>query len=256
MTNERKMRVAFIGSGKVATELALIFRFKGIDITGISSRNKNSGSKLASHLDCPFIEDPNELDAELIIIATNDASVRTLCASLSEDKFIVYTAGAVDLADLTRAHSGVFYPLQTFTENRHLMVDEIPVLLESNSEGMRNKMEKLCSITGLTFEYCSSPDRQKYHLAAVFVNNFVNHLIHKAQEQLLQNGLNWELLKPLLEETIAKIGDLSAFDAQTGPAKRNDQSTLNTHQGLLKGEELNIYEVLSRSIQNTHNKHD
>ena len=256
MTNERKMRVAFIGSGKVATELALIFRFKGIDITGISSRNKNSGSKLASHLDCPFIEDPNELDAELIISATNDASVRTLCASLSEDKFIVYTAGAVDLADLTRAHSGVFYPLQTFTENRHLTVDEIPVLLESNSEGMRNKMEKLCSITGLTFEYCSSPDRQKYHLAAVFVNNFVNHLIHKAQEQLLQNGLNWELLKPLLEETIAKIGDLSAFDAQTGPAKRNDQSTLNTHQGLLKGEELNIYEVLSRSIQNTHNKHD
>ena len=88
------------------------------------------------------------------------------------------------------------------------------------------------------------------------MNNFVNHLIHKAQEQLLQNGLNWELLKPLLEETIAKIGDLSAFDAQTGPAKRNDQSTLNTHQGLLKGEELNIYEVLSRSIQNTHNKHD
>ncbi len=256
MTNERKMRVAFIGSGRVATELALIFHFKGIDITGISSRNKNSGSKLASHLDCPFIEDPNELDAELIIIATNDASVRTLCASLSEDKFIAYTAGAVDLADLTRAHSGVFYPLQTFTENRHLTVDEIPILLESNSEGMRNMMEKLCSITGLTFEYCSSPDRQKYHLAAVFVNNFVNHLIHKAQEQLLQNGLNWELLKPLLEETIAKIGDLSAFDAQTGPAKRNDQSTLNTHQGLLKDEELNIYEVLSRSIQNTHNKHD
>jgi predicted short-subunit dehydrogenase-like oxidoreductase (DUF2520 family) len=256
MTKERKMRVAFIGSGRVATELALIFRFKGIDITGISSRNKTSGSKLASHLDCPFIEDPNELDAELLFIATNDASVRTLCASLSEDKFIAYTAGAVDLADLNRAHSGVFYPLQTFTENRHLTVDEIPILLESNSEGMRKKMEKLCSITGLTFEYCSSIERQKYHLAAVFVNNFVNHLIHKAQEQMLQNGLNWELLKPLLEETIAKLGDFSAFDAQTGPAKRNDQSTLSTHQALLKGEELNIYEVLYRSIQNTHNENE
>ena len=72
MANESKLRVAFIGSGKVATELALIFRFKGIDITGISSRNQESGPKLASHLDCPFIEDPNKLDAELIIIATND----------------------------------------------------------------------------------------------------------------------------------------------------------------------------------------
>ena len=255
MANESKLRVAFIGSGKVATELALIFRFKGIDITGISSRNQESGPKLAYHLDCPFIEDPNKLDAELIIIATNDASVRTLCASLSEDKFIAYTAGAVDLADLTRAHSGVFYPLQTFTENRHLTVDEIPILLESNSAEMRNKLESLCEIAGLAYAYCSSPDRQKYHLAAVFVNNFVNHLIHKAQEQLLQNGLNWELLKPLLEETIAKLGDFSAFDAQTGPAKRHDQSTLNIHQALLEGEELTLYEVLSRSIQNTYKDH-
>ena len=256
MANESKLRVAFIGSGKVATELALIFRFKGIEITGISSRNQESGSKLASHLDCPFVEDPNKLDAELIILATNDTSVRTLCASLSNDKFIAYTAGAVDLADLTRENCGVFYPLQTFTEKRHLTVDEIPILLESYSDLMRKKMERLCEITGLTFEYCSSPDRQKYHLAAVFVNNFVNHLIHKAQEQLLQNGLNWELLKPLLEESIAKLGDFSAFDAQTGPAKRHDQSTLNIHQALLEGEELTLYEVLSRSIQNTYKDHD
>lgn len=250
------MRIAFIGSGRVASELALIFRFKGIEITGISSRNQESGSKLASHLDCPFVEDPNKLDAELIILATNDTSVRTLCASLSNDKFIAYTAGAVDLADLTRENCGVFYPLQTFTEKRHLTVDEIPILLESYSDLMRKKMERLCEITGLTFEYCSSPDRQKYHLAAVFVNNFVNHLIHEAQEQLLHNGLNWELLKPLLEETIDKLGDYSAFDAQTGPAKRNDQATLNTHQALLKGEALSIYEVLSRSIQNTYKDHD
>ncbi len=256
MMNVKNMRIAFIGSGRVATELALIFRFKGIEITGISSRNQDSGSKLASRLDCPFILDPNNLDADLIIIATNDASVRTLCASLSEDKLIAYTAGAVDLADLSRDHSGVFYPLQTFTKDRHLTVDEIPILLESNSELMRDKMESLCEITGLTFEYCSSPDRQKYHLAAVFVNNFVNHIIHKAQVKLVQDGLNWDMLKPLLEETIAKLGDFSAFDAQTGPAKRNDQATMLTHQALLKGEELNIYEVLSRSIQNTHNEHD
>jgi hypothetical protein len=72
---------------------------------------------------------------------------------------------------------------------------------------------------------------------------------------LLQNGLNWELLKPLLEETIAKLGDFSAFDAQTGPAKRHDQSTLNIHQALLEGEELTLYEVLSRSIQNTYKDH-
>jgi predicted short-subunit dehydrogenase-like oxidoreductase (DUF2520 family) len=253
MTKERTMRVALIGSGKVATQLALIFRFHGINITGISSRNHVSGKALSERLQCPFVAEPNDLDADLIIIATNDASVRELHTSLKKDTFIVYTAGAVNLADFPDENWGVFYPLQTFTENRHLTVDEIPILLESNSIELRKKMELLCELTGLRFDYCTSEDRQKYHLAAVYVNNFVNHLFHKAQVQLTQNNLDWNLLKPLIEETVAKLDDLSAFDAQTGPARRNDHDTILTHQSLLSEEDLNVYNLLTNSIQKTYN---
>lgn len=253
MENERTMRVAFIGSGKVATELALIFRFQGIDITGISSRNHLSGNKISALLDCPFVSDPNNLEADVIIIATNDSSVRELNTTLNKHCFVVYTAGAVNLADFPNENWGVFYPLQTFTENRHLTVDEVPILLEANSVELRNKLEALCIMTGLHYDYCSSEERQKYHLAAVYVNNFVNHLFHKAQVQLLQNKLDWNMLKPLMEETVSKLDDLSAFDAQTGPARRNDQSTIHTHQSLLSKEELNIYNVLTNSIQKTYN---
>lgn len=249
------MRVAFIGSGKVATELALIFRFHGIQITGVSSRNNLSGTALAARLDCPFMEDTNSLEADLIIIATNDSSVRELNATLRKDSSVVYTAGAVNLSDFPNKNWGVFYPLQTFTENRHLSVNEVPILLESNSLELRNKMESLCKTIGLRFDYCSSKDRQKYHLAAVYVNNFVNHLIHKAQVQLQQNNLDWNMLTPLIEETIAKLDDVSAFDAQTGPAKRNDQSTILTHESLLKKEEVHLYQTLTNSIQKTYN-HD
>jgi predicted short-subunit dehydrogenase-like oxidoreductase (DUF2520 family) len=256
MVNESKMRVAFIGSGKVATELALIFRFQGIEVTGISSRNHSSGNTLAARLDCPFMKDPNDLDADLILIATNDSSVRELHTSLRKNSFVAYTAGAVNLADFPNENWGVFYPLQTFTENRHLTVDEVPILLESNSIELRNKMESLCELTGLRFEYCTSEDRQKYHLAAVYVNNFVNHLFHKAQVQLQQSNLDWNMLKPLMEETVAKLDNLSAFDAQTGPARRNDQSTIDTHQSLLNTEEVDLYHLLTKSIQNTYNKHD
>jgi predicted short-subunit dehydrogenase-like oxidoreductase (DUF2520 family) len=253
MKNESKIRVAFIGSGKVATELALIFRFHGIEVTGISSRNHSSGKVLAARLHCQFIEDPNDLKADLIIIATNDTSVRELNTSLRKDSFVAYTAGAVNLADFPNENWGVFYPLQTFTENRHLTVDEVPILLESNSKELQNKMESLCKTIGLRFDYCSSEDRQKYHLAAVYVNNFVNHLFHKAQAQLQQNNLDWNMLKPLIEETVAKLDDLSAFDAQTGPARRNDQSTILTHQSLLNPEELSLYKDLTDSIQKTYN---
>jgi predicted short-subunit dehydrogenase-like oxidoreductase (DUF2520 family) len=256
MVNGSKIRVAFIGSGKVATELALIFRFHGIDITGISSRNNVSGTALSSRLNCPFMADPNSLDADLIIIATNDASVRALNTSLKKESFVVYTAGAVNLADFPNENWGVFYPLQTFTENRHLTANEVPILLEANSIELRNTLESLCEQMGFHFNYCSSQDRQKYHLAAVYVNNFVNHLYHKAQVQLQQNNLDWDMLKPLMEETLAKLDDLSAFDAQTGPAKRNDQSTIDTHQSLLSKEEVNLYHVLTKSIQNTTNNHD
>ena len=117
-------------------------------------------------------------------------------------------------------------------------------------------MESLCNSIGLRFDYCTSKDRQKYHLAAVYVNNFVNHLFHKAQVQLQQNNLDWNMLKPLMEETVAKLDDLSAFDAQTGPARRNDQSTIDTHQSLLNTKEVDLYHLLTKSIQNTYNNHD
>lgn len=255
MTNKSKMRVAFIGSGKVATELALIFRFQGIDITGISSRNEVSGTDLAARLNCPFMADPNELKAELIIIATNDASVKALNSTLKTESFVVYTAGAVNLDEITDENWGVFYPLQTFTENRHLTVDEVPILMEANSNELRNLLEALCEKIGFQYDYCDSQNRQKYHLAAVYVNNFVNHLFHKAQVQLQENQLNWNLLKPLIEETVAKLDDLSAFDAQTGPARRNDQSTILTHESLLNDEEVQLYKTLTNSIQKTYN-HD
>ena len=255
MTNESKMRVAFIGSGKVASELALIFRFKGIDITGISSRNEVSGTELATRLDCPFVADPNELIADLIIIATNDASVKALNSTLKTESFVVYTAGAVNLDEITDENWGVFYPLQTFTQNRHLTVDEVPILMEANSNELRNLLETLCEKIGFQYDYCDSQNRQKYHLAAVYVNNFVNHLFHKAQIQLKENQLNWNLLKPLIEETVAKLDDLSAFDAQTGPARRNDQSTIHTHESLLNEEEVQLYNILTNSIQKTYN-HD
>ena len=238
-----KLRVAFIGSGKVANELALIFLFKGIEITGISSRNHESGNSLAERLNCPFIEDPSELSADLIIIATNDASVKALNTTLKTEASVVYTAGAVNLADVPNGNWGVFYPLQTFTENRHLTVDEVPILLESKNIELQN---------GFQYEYCSSVDRQKYHLAAVFVNNFVTHLFHKAQVQLQENSLNWNMLKPLIEETVAKLTDFSAFDSQTGPARRNDQSTILTHESLLSKEDVNLYHVLTNSIQKTY----
>ena len=56
----------------------------------------------------------------------------------------------------------------------------------------------------------------------------------------------------MIEETVAKLDDFSALDSQTGPARRNDQSTILTHESLLNKEDVNLYQVLTNSIQKTY----
>jgi predicted short-subunit dehydrogenase-like oxidoreductase (DUF2520 family) len=254
MAKVENMRIAFIGSGKVATELALIFQFKGLQISGISSRNQQTGKELADKLNCPFEENPNALSADLIIVATNDDSIKKLDEQLDGKTWLAYTAGAVDLHQLSRGNWGVFYPLQTFTKERHLGIDEIPFLIEAKDPFLTNLLAEICVHVGFQFAHCSTKDRQKYHLAAVFVNNFVNHLLHRAQVQLKDSSLNWKLLTPLLEETIAKLDDYSAFDAQTGPARRKDLRTIDTHLDMLSEADQGLYSLLTKSILKTYDK--
>jgi hypothetical protein len=58
------------------------------------------------------------------------------------------------------------------------------------------------------------------------------------------------MLKPLIKETAEKVMLLSPEEAQTGPAKRNDQRTIAAHFNLLKNQNQKaIYTLLTQSIQ-------
>ena len=90
---------------------------------------------------------------------------------------------------------------------------------------------------------------------ANIMNNFVNHLIYKSEEYLEQNDLPIELIQPLLKQTIAKHAKLGSFEAQTGPAVRNDKSTINAHLDLLSNDlDKELYKAISNSINETYNK--
>jgi predicted short-subunit dehydrogenase-like oxidoreductase (DUF2520 family) len=100
----------------------------------------------------------------------------------------------------------------------------------------------------------NSNDRLHYHISAVFVNNFVNHLFSKGKEHIAEHDLDWEVLKPLIHETIAKISDLDPLQAQTGPALRNDKRTIERHLNELEGKSKEIYTLLTQSIQQSSKK--
>jgi hypothetical protein len=95
----------------------------------------------------------------------------------------------------------------------------------------------------------SSDQRKSLHLAAVFVNNFTNHLFQIGNELCGEHRLPFDILLPLIRETVQKLDHLSPLDAQTGPARRNDQKTMENHLHQLDNKNYkDIYTLLSKSI--------
>ena len=94
-------------------------------------------------------------------------------------------------------------------------------------------------------------DRLKYHLSAVFANNFSNHMFGLAKDILDKDGLDFNVLKPIILSTAKKVQQLDPKSAQTGPAKREDAETIAKHMELLEhGSEMHmLYTILSESIK-------
>jgi predicted short-subunit dehydrogenase-like oxidoreductase (DUF2520 family) len=148
----------------------------------------------------------------------------------------------------------VFYPLQSFTNGKSLRSNEIPILLETKELDFRKLLESFCSKLGFNFQYCDSEKRKQYHLSAVFLNNFMNHLAYVSKTELEENGLNWELLLPLLKETCDKLLHSDLYEGQTGPARRRDLNVIQEHQKMLSGKHLELYNVITSSILDTYKK--
>jgi predicted short-subunit dehydrogenase-like oxidoreductase (DUF2520 family) len=246
--------VAFIGSGKVAGVFSAIFNENGIRIPAISSRNKLTGKALVDKFQNEFVEDFTSLKADLIVVSVNDDSVKTIVEQIKPSQKVVFTAGAVDLKEINHPNCGVFYPLQSFTNGKSLRSNEIPILLETKALDFRKLLESFCSKLGFNFQYCDSEKRKQYHLSAVFLNNFMNHLAYVSKTELEENGLNWELLLPLLKETCDKLLHSDLYEGQTGPARRRDLNVIQEHQNMLSGKHLELYNVITSSILDTYKK--
>lgn len=141
--------------------------------------------------------------------------------------------------------------MQTFSENRVLVISEIPIFPEANTRECQEMISKITKALGSKqVHYLSSEERVKLHLASVFACNFVNHLYSISDEVLHSIGLDFQLLGPLVKETLNKALSASPKEVQTGPAIRHDYRTIDRHLTLLQGQSREIYEVMTKSIMN------
>ena len=247
--------VVLIGTGNVAKQLFDVFSKNSlVQINQVVGRNmealKNFGSAILNIKKTDEIE-----DADIFIIAVSDSSIAAISKKLeAKQGLVVHTSGSVPLQVLSKnKNSGVFYPLQTFSKDRMVDFESIPICIESKQNENVILLKKLGKAISKKVYEITSEQRKSLHLAAVFANNFTNHMYHLANEICEANGVPFEILKPLIKETATKIDTLSPIDAQTGPAKRNDETTLMTHLSQLDNEtHKKVYQILTESIKTTH----
>ena len=95
----------------------------------------------------------------------------------------------------------------------------------------------------------NSEQREKYHLAAVFANNFTNAMYMVADDYLAASGLEFDYLKPIIKETAERLKKGKPSMWQTGPAKRGDKAIIQKHLDMLDDEQLKaIYAQMSNFI--------
>lgn len=255
------IKVIIIGSGNVAQHLIAAFQNSQksgteIDLVQVYSRQAGSVSHL---LDLDHIT--NDLDAlaeaDLYIIAVSDDAIAEISSKLPfKNRLVVHTSGSISLNALDdNNRKGVFYPLQTFSKNKAVDFKIIPICLESENATDFQLLDKVAKMISEKIFAINSEQRKALHVAAVFVNNFVNHLYQIGSEICQDHQVPFEILKPLIAETAQKIMVLSPEEAQTGPAKRNDETTIEAHEAFLSNENyLTIYKTLTQSIQDNGKK--
>ena len=249
------IKVSIIGSGNVAQHLIIaILNAEESDgkIELVQAYARNA-SALAHLLEFDKITtDLSQLKpADLYIIAVTDNAIKIISDELTfKNKLVAHTSGTTEIDVLNdNNRKGVFYPLQTFSKTKSVDFSTIPICLESQNASDLQTLETVGKAISNATYILNSEQRKALHVAAVFVNNFVNHLYQLGNEICIENQVPFKILKPLIEETANKIMSLSTEEAQTGPAKREDQETINAHLAFLQeGNKKNIYELLTQSI--------
>jgi len=249
------INLVILGAGNVATHLFNAFNVaKNTTVVQVYNRseknleyfkNKTNTTTSISKL----------IDADAYIVAVSDDNIAALSKKLPfHNKLVVHTSGSVAMNQIgNQNNSGVFYPLQTFTAGKDVDFKSIPLCIEATQKNDLLLLETIAKSISDNVYHIDSKQRKALHIAAVFVNNFVNHLYQKGAEICKEHQVSFDILKPLIQETAQKIMQLPPEKSQTGPAKRNDQKVIQQHlTDLTTTTQQEIYTLLTKSIQENH----
>lgn len=256
MDRENSDKLVLIGAGNLAWHLGPVLQ-DSYTILQVFSRTEASARALGQRLGVDWTSDPGHLnaDAGILLFCVSDRAISDLLCRIELKKvMMIHTSGSVP-ADVFKGIAkdyGVLYPLMTFSKDRAVNFRNIPVCIEGSTADSIAILEKMAGSISERIERMNSEQRKILHLSGIFACNFSNHMYQLGQDFLSTGGMDFDLLKPLITETAAKVMEMDPASAQTGPASRNDAAIVRGHIDMLKGhpELQKIYTFVSDSITN------
>ena len=252
------MKVSIIGSGNLAWHLGPALDNAGYVIKEVYSPNPRHAAELTERLYQAEVKaslDFSTSDSEVFIIASSDDAIQEIATEiiLPEDAILVHTSGSQPLDLLQFAATskvGVLYPLQTFSKSMRIDFKTVPIFIESQPEPTEKILMVMAKSISNIVSKISSEERKALHVAAVFASNFASHMLILSKEILQKSSLNFDLLKPLIQETFTKGLTIGPENAQTGPAMRGDLEILDRHIEFLQEDPTlsEIYKIISQHI--------
>ena len=252
------MKISFIGSGNVATHLAVAFCAAGAGIHQVWSRNAEHAAALAGRVGaeartlealegCPVTSD-------VYILAVSDDALYELAPHLHlGDALVLHTSGATSLQLLQGVSSryGVLWPPYSFVRDVAVDYGSLPFCIEGNSAATESDIRSLAQMITEHIYTADTAQRNALHLAAVFANNFVNGLYGIAQQVCRDHEVPFEILYPIILATAQRSQWGDVRGQITGPAVRRDEKTLARQLQMLSHspESQEVYRMMTRLIQ-------
>ncbi len=253
------IKIVLVGAGNAGYHLG-IHLSEHTELLQVFSRTEGKARRLSRLTNVPFTTSLAALNkaADIYMLAIHDDGISGVADQLFKlglsDKLVCHTSGATPISVFEKSglrRYGIFYPLQTFSIGRPADFEQIPFIVDANNAGDAAILDNLAALFTKKIYHLSDEKRAALHVAAVFVNNFTNHLFDSGKRIMDLETLPFELLLPLILETVDKLKSANPADVQTGPAIRGDVKTIARHLDYLtKYPDLReLYVTLTNSIR-------
>lgn len=249
------MKIGIIGSGNIATFFAHRFQQNGHEIIEVISRNEHHAQQLALKLQCNYSSSFENINtnADAYLLAVSDDAVIEICKTLRlHNKLVIHTAGTLSLSQIAESsiHTGSIWCVYSIQKEALPMHKNIPLIINASNDVSLLQVQELANCISDKVLYLNDEQKLNLHVAAVFANNFSNYLFSISHELLQNQNMSFEILLPLIQDTVNKLSHLTPNELQSGPAKRGDLKTIEKHLEVLslQPQYQDIYKILSEAI--------